>query len=52
MILAEYTVDKDGWWYKWNYRWHKYVALKKEHWPTENKESNKYYNQKGCHARR
>lgn len=36
MVLPEYTVDKDGWWYKWNYHWHKYVALKKEYWPTEN----------------
>jgi len=32
--LPEYAIDKDGNWYKWNYRWGKYVALKKEYWPV------------------
>lgn len=34
--LPEYAVGKDGWWYRWNYRYGTYVALKKEYWPTEN----------------
>lgn len=40
MILPEYVADKDGWWYKWNYKYHKYVALKMEYWPTAKANAN------------
>jgi len=40
MVINEYAVDKDGWWYNWYPPLVKYVALKKEYWPIENKESN------------
>ena len=37
MQINEYAVDLNGWWHKWYAPMHKYVALKKEFWPTQKK---------------
>lgn len=41
MVINHYAVDKDGQYYKWYSPLLKYIALKKEYWPTKENTENR-----------